>query len=60
MDAREIVRQIGGLPASAEAARAVAEIDASPAKVIRAVAALLIEKRVFTADELKDWVHRLE
>jgi hypothetical protein len=60
MEARDVARQIGVMPAAADAARAIAEIDASPAKLMRAIAALLVEKRVITAAELKDWVHRLE
>jgi len=60
MEAREVARQVGKIPAAADAAKAVADIDASPAKLIRALGALLIEKNVVTAGELRDWVHRLE
>jgi type IV pilus assembly protein PilB len=59
-DAREMAKQVGMLPAAADAARAVGELEASPAKLMRAIAALLIEKQVVSANELKDWVHRLE
>jgi type IV pilus assembly protein PilB len=60
MDAREVARQVGKLPAAADAAKAVADINASPAKLIRALGALLIEKHVISASELSEWVHRLE
>jgi hypothetical protein len=59
-DLKEVAREVAGFPGRAEATRAVAEIDASPAKLVRALAALLVSKRVLTAAELKDWVHRLE
>lgn len=59
-DVHEVARQVGGLPGPGEAIRAVAEIEASPAKLIKALAALLVEKRVITAGELKDTVRRLE
>lgn len=59
-DAHEIAREVGGMHAAADTSRAIAEIDTSPAKLIRALAALLVEKRVITADELKNRVRRLE
>lgn len=59
-DAHEVVRSVGGFPTQAEAARAVAEIDASPAKLIKALAALLIEKRVISAEELKERAKKFE
>ena len=45
---------------AADIGRSIAEIDTSPAKLIRALAALLVEKRVITADDLKNRVRRLE
>jgi len=59
-DAREIAREVGGMGSAADTSREIAEIDTSPAKLIRALAALLVEKRVIAADDLKDRVRRLE
>ena len=59
-DAHEVAREVGGMRTPADANRAIAEIDTSPAKLIRALAALLVDKRVISADELKDRVRRLE
>ncbi len=59
-DAHDIAREVGGIRTAADTSRAIAEIDTSPAKLIRALAALLVEKRVITADELKNRVRRLE
>ena len=59
-DVRDIAREVGGMGTAAGTSRAIAEIDTSPAKLIRALAALLVDKRVITADELRDRVRRLE
>jgi len=59
-DAHQIAREVGGMSSAADTSREIAEIDTSPAKLIRALAALLVEKRVITADDLKDRVRRLE
>ena len=59
-DAHQIAREVGGMSSVAGTSREIAEIDTSPAKLIRALAALLVEKRVITADDLKDRVRRLE
>jgi len=59
-DARQIAREVGGMSSAADTSREIAEIDTSPAKLIRALAALLVEKRVITANDLKDRVRRLE
>ncbi len=59
-DAHQVAREVVGIPTPAEASRAVASIEASPAKLIKALAALLVDKRIISADDLKGWVHRLE
>lgn len=57
--AHDLAREVGGIPTAADATRAVAEIDASPAKLVKGLAALLVDRRVITADDLKAWVKRL-
>jgi len=59
-DAHQVAREVGGMSSAAGTSREIAEIDTSPAKLIRALAALLVEKRVITAADLKDRVRRLE
>ncbi len=59
-DVHEAARRAAGIPTVAEAARKVAEIEASPAKVVRGLAALLVEKGYITANELVERVRRLE
>jgi hypothetical protein len=59
-DAHAIAREVGGMGSVAGTTRSIADIDTSPAKLIKALAALLVEKRLITADELKDRVRRLE
>jgi len=59
-DAHAIAREVGGMGSAADVGRSIAEIDTSPAKLIRALAALLVEKRVITAEDLKSRVRRLE
>jgi type IV pilus assembly protein PilB len=59
-DVHKVAREVGGLPSAADANRAVAEIEASPAKLIRALAALLVEKRYVSAEELRQRVRQLE
>jgi hypothetical protein len=59
-DIREIARRTAGMPAGAEAARQVSGIEASPAKLIKALATLLVEKGVVTAGELAERVRSME
>ncbi len=58
-DIHDIAREVGGIPTAVDATRSVAEIDASPAKLVKALAALLVDKRVISAAELKARVRRL-
>jgi type IV pilus assembly protein PilB len=58
-DIHAIAREVGGIPTAADASRAVAEIDASPAKLVKGLAALLVDKRIISAADLKAWVKRL-
>ncbi len=53
-EARRIVRQVGQQVAASEAARTVGSLEASPAKLIRALATLLVNKGVVTAEELRE------
>ncbi len=59
-DMHEVARRVAGLPTGAEALRGVAGLEASPAKIVRALAALLVEKGLVTANELAERVRRLE
>ena len=59
-DIHKVAREVGGIPSAAAASRSVAEIDTSPAKLVRALAALLVDRRIISASDLKDWVRRLE
>lgn len=59
-DVHQVAREVSGIPTAADTARAIADIDTSPAKLIKALAALLVDKRVISAQELKDRVRRLE
>jgi hypothetical protein len=59
-DVREIAREVQGRPGLSEAARAVAAIDVPAAKLTRALAILLVEKQLISADELGDRARRLE
>ncbi len=58
-DIHAIAREVGGIPTAADASRAVADIDASPAKLVKGLAALLVDKRIISAADLKAWVKRL-
>jgi hypothetical protein len=56
-----VARQVSTAPPTAgEIAHAIERIDAPTEKLTRALAALLVEKHVASAEEIKDWVHRLE
>ncbi len=59
-EARRIVRQVGQLVAASEAARTVGSLEASPAKLIRALTTLLVDKGVVTAEELKERLQVME
>jgi hypothetical protein len=59
-DVHEIARRAAGMPTGPEAARKVAGIDASPAKLIKALATLLVEKGVVTSEELAARVRSME
>ena len=59
-DVHEAARRAAGMPTKAETARQVAEIDASPAKIVRALVALLVDKGVVSVTELAERVRRLE
>lgn len=60
-NAHDIARTVGGLDAQASPAsiKFVAELEASPAKLIKALAALFIERKLISGDELKDMLKRL-
>lgn len=59
--ARDAAGKVGGPPPSGpEAARALSRMDAPAAKLVKALAALLIDRKVISAAELEDWLHRLE
>ncbi len=59
-EARRIVRQVGQQVAASEAARTVGSLEASPAKLIRALATLLVNKGVVTAEELRERLQIME
>ena len=62
-DLRKVAREVGGMPDApaigAAAIRAVADIDTSPAKLIKALASLLVDRKIISAHDLKEWVRRL-
>ncbi len=59
-EARRIVRQVGQHIKASQAAQAVGSLEVSPAKLIKALATLLIDKGVLTADELRERLQVLE
>ena len=58
--ARKIVRELGQQVKASEAARVIGSLEASPAKLIRALATLLVDKGFVTADELKERLQVVE
>ena len=59
-EARRIVRQVGQHMKASQAARTIGSLEVSPAKLIKALATLLIDKGVVTADELRERLQVME
>jgi hypothetical protein len=59
-EARRIVRQVGQHMKASEAARTIGSLEVSPAKLIKALATLLIDKGVVGADELRERLQVME